>query len=484
MKSRNDYIDFHCHPALKPYGKSYNFKPVRDNSTHRNRSRSIWRYNPPSLGDKLVNFLTGITKFSQSNFTSLANGGVSVICASLYPIEKPFFRNKIKNEFLKDIASNFATGVGRKRVDYIQGINNYFEDLEYEYDFYKQLDGHEVLLPEGKFRYKIVNSFAEIEEIKKKEEIENNKLTTICVVLSIEGMHVLNSDLKKSPDETKFLNNLNAIKSWQHSPFFVTIAHHFWNYLCGHSESFSGIVKKKADQSEGMGLGITSLGKKVIKSLLNTTNGKRILIDIKHMSPQSRSEYYKILDTTPEYANIPIIVSHGAANGLKSFDDRTVGNFSMSKKLNPVEINFYDEEIIRIAKSGGIIGLQLDERRIANEQTIKNTKHSLKRSKIMHYRSELLWNQVQHILQVLDDKKMFAWDCIALGTDFDGIIDPLNSFWTSEELPFLADYLERHAYNHMRNTGFKNAQNNIDADEIIDRIFSSNGMNFFKKHFV
>lgn len=101
----------------------------------------------------------------------------------------------------------------------------------------------------------------------------------------------------------------------------------------------------------------------------------------------------------------------------------------------------------------------------------------------MHYRSELLWNQIQHILEVLDKERLFAWDCMVIGSDFDGIIDPLNAFWTSEELPFLADFLERHAYNYMKDAGFKLAANNIKADEIIERIMTLNGNNFLKTNF-
>jgi microsomal dipeptidase-like Zn-dependent dipeptidase len=101
----------------------------------------------------------------------------------------------------------------------------------------------------------------------------------------------------------------------------------------------------------------------------------------------------------------------------------------------------------------------------------------------MHYRSELLWNQIQHILELLDEEGLFAWNCIVIGSDFDGIIDSLNSFWTSEELPFLADFLERHAYNYMRTANLKVKENSINADEIISRIMSTNGLHFLKTNF-
>ncbi len=477
---KNNYVDFHCHPAMKPFGKSFNYSTIGRNNPNRSRPNSIWKYNPPTLLDKLINYIIHLTKFSQANFTSLAKGGVSVVCVSLYPVEKWFFVNKIKNEFIKDIASNFAAGVGKKRVDAVQAMTNYFKDLEMEYDFYKQLDGVEERLYKEKYRYKIVNNYNEIEAIK---VADKDNVNTICVVISIEGLHVLNQNLNKKPNEKQFLANLQKIKNWDTPPFFVSIAHHFWNHLCGHAESFTSLVKRKVDQSEGLNTGFTSLGKKVVKELLSKTNGKRILVDLKHMSVASRTDYYKIIDSTPSYKNIPIVVSHGAANGIQSFSSRKQIGSKVANKLNPVDINFFDEEIIRIAKSKGIFGLQLDERRIASKSTLKNTKHSARRSKIMHYRSELLWNQIQHFLEVLDNEGLFAWDCIAIGSDFDGIIDPLNGFWTTEELPYLADFLERHAYNYMKNTKLKVKKNNIRADEIIDRIMSSNGYEFLKENY-
>jgi microsomal dipeptidase-like Zn-dependent dipeptidase len=483
MHFNDEYIDFHCHPSLKPFGKSFNYTPTGIHISHRNSKRSIWHYDPPSIFDKLLNYITGLTKFSQANFSSLVRGGVGIVCISLYPLEKWFVRNKMKNELLLDLAANFALGVGDKRIDYIQGITDYFKDVEAQYNFYMQLDGKVVQLPEGKFRYKLVKNFMEIENIKN-QNATGGKVHTICVILSIEGLHVLNTGLRKPFSEVEVLTNLEKIKNWEFRPFITTIAHHFWNQLCGHAESLSGIILKFADQSEGLNSGFTSIGRKVLERLVDDTHNKRIIPDIKHMSIQARKEYYEMLDSeNPKFKNIPVIASHAACNGLKSFDDPVVVHPNTASKLNPAPINFFDEEIIRIAKSKGIIGLQLDERRIVNKKTLKKTKKSLKRNKIMHYRSELLWNQIQHIAQVLDAEGLFAWDCMVIGSDFDGIIDSLNGFWTAEELPYLADYLERHAYNYMLSHKLVHPKNVIDADEIIARIMSINGRKFLKDYF-
>ncbi|MBT8320934.1 MAG: dipeptidase, partial [Eudoraea sp.] len=408
---------------------------------------------------------------------------VGIVCVSLYPLEKWFVRNKIKNELILDLASNFALGIGDKRIDYIQGIDNYYRDVEDQYQFYLQLDGKEFRLPEGRFRYKLVRNYEEIAEIQK-SEYGSKGVRTICVVISIEGLHVLNTGLRQPHSETEVLKNLEKIRNWEFRPFFITYAHHFWNHLCGHAESLSGIILKYTDQSEGMDTGFTPLGRKVLKRLLDNSDGKRILIDIKHMSPLARQEYYSLMDSgDPNYRDIPIIISHGACNGLASHQQQTITFPDTGTKLNPVSINFYDDEILRLAKSGGIIGLQLDERRIAHPDTLKATKKSLKRSKIMHYRSALLWNQIEHIATVLDSHDMFAWGCMGIGSDFDGIIDSLNGFWTSAELPFLADFLERHAYNYMQNPKLKQEKNLINADEIVARIMGGNAIEFMRTNY-
>ena len=56
--------------------------------------------------------------------------------------------------------------------------------------------------------------------------------------------------------------------------------------------------------------------------MLDTSQGNRILPDIKHMSVAARKEYYALLDSgKDEFKDIPIVISHGACNGLASFEN-------------------------------------------------------------------------------------------------------------------------------------------------------------------
>lgn len=474
------YIDLHCHPSLKPYGKSFSIEPGL-NSHNRRDKHSIWFYDSPNFFEKVIQLLCGVCKFTQADCTTLAHGNVRVVCASLYPIERGFFRNDFGTGLISDLAASFATSVGDARVDFIQNIKNYFEDLEREYQYYVQGADKATSTDSGKFKYVLAKDFSTIEGHLESQE------KTIIIIFSIEGLHVLHNDWD-NPDENVALANVRKIKSWEHVPFFVTFAHHFNNHLCGHARSLFDLVGKKTDQTHNMNATFTDMGKKVLRELLSQQNGKRIYIDIKHMSASARRDYIRMItDPNGEYAGqeIPVIISHGAANGLRSMEEKVVDIMETGNTFMKEDINFYDVEILAVARSNGIIGLQLDERRIADKETIKRLKNSVWIGKLRHYRASLLWNQIQHVVELLDKNNLFAWDCIAIGSDFDGIIDPLNGYLTHETIVHLEEYIERHAFNYMQGRALSTIKpfNRIPSDEIVQRIFHSNAMGFMRKFF-
>jgi microsomal dipeptidase-like Zn-dependent dipeptidase len=240
-------------------------------------------------------------------------------------------------------------------------------------------------------------------------------------------------------------------------------------------------------QEEGINTGFTPLGLKVLDKLLDTKSGKRVMIDIKHLSTLARKEYFELMDTKYSGENLPVIVSHGAVNGLHSADDPVVKIPGSHGMFNSADINFYDVEFVEIAKRGGVIGLQMDERRLADEALLKQIKGKIARRKILFHRSKLFWNQIRHIAEVLDSAGHFGWGIQSIGTDFDGVVDPLNGYWTSEELPYLDDYLLKHAYNYMQGDGknlVESRNRKIDPEEIVSRVMTDNGFEFFRKFFV
>jgi len=154
-------------------------------------------------------------------------------------------------------------------------------------------------------------------------------------------------------------------------------------------------------------------------------------------------------------------------------------------KFQPADINFFDDEIVRIGNSGGLFGIQFDERRLASEMELKKTGPRLARRKMLFYKSKLVWNQIQHIAEVLNRHNQFAWGIQCIGSDYDGMINPLNGFWGAEEMPLFDSYLEKHAYNFLESSQSDSLKdfNRLKASDIVERFMRANAWDFLKKNF-
>jgi microsomal dipeptidase-like Zn-dependent dipeptidase len=475
------FIDLHIHPAMKPLGKSFGRTPGLNNPD-RSRKDSLWYYDPPTLPDKALNVGLTFTKFRQSDFTSLAKGGAQVVFASLCGMEKGFVMTKAGTRLIGDTLADLVAGIGKERINYIQEMHDYFTDLEREYQFYKQLDGHRVKFDGCWHQYRLVSNFQEIEALQEGPD------KTIAVLLSIEGGHVFNCGLRmigRTADEQEVLANVDRVKQWEAPLFFMGLTHHFDNELVGHARSLSGLVSKACSQKRGLDEGFSDLGWKVLRKLLDPAQGRRVLIDLKHMSVKARNEYYQFLETKYPDENIPLLVSHGAVTGLKSASEPVEDGFLNSGNFQEKDINFYDDEIIRIGRSGGLFGVQFDERRLGNKGEVKESGKNISRRRMLYKKARLIWNQIQHIAEVLDRNSQFAWGVQCIGSDNDGMVNPLNGYWTAEEMPLLDSYLEKHAYNFMTSPDSEHLMsfNKLTADEIVERFMRENAWEFLKRNF-
>ena len=242
----------------------------------------------------------------------------------------------------------------------------------------------------------------------------------------------------------------------------------------------------KKNQDRGLNSGITELGFKAIDLLLDNTGGKRIPIDVKHLSTASRKAYYNLLDTKYVSEKIPIIASHGACNGKHSIAQWNHTDFPEHEEwFCDIDINFYDSELIRIAKSNGIFGIQLDERRIGSKKAISESKMIFpNKRKQLNKKALLVWRQIQHIAEVLDKEGLFCWGIQSIGSDFDGIVNPINGLWTAENMKDLSEELLNHAENYLLKNLIKlNDFNRINAETIVERVMQDNAMEFIKRNY-
>lgn len=479
------YIDIHCHPSLKPFGKSFKYPPIKQNNLNSGRKNSIWHYSPPNFLERQVSKIITLTKFTQTDFTSLAKADCDVVVIALYPFEKHFLKKRMLGfKFLADLLVNLAAGVSQKRIDYVRNHTSYFQDLNDEYNYFLQINNFAQRINGIDYTYRLVSNYQDIVD-NRNQSFSNRKI--ISIVNSIEGAHAFETGLEKDKDtaiEAKVLDHINSVKKWKHRPLFITLAHHFYNEICGHARSINiGAIKK--NQNRGLNTDITELGFKVIRQLLDNTNVNRILIDVKHMSTSSRLSYYKLLETEYAQENIPIIVSHGALNGKRSIEEHNLFDSGMRKNFRDADINFYDSEIVKIAKSKGIFGIQLDERRIGSKIAIARSRvYFPGKKRRLKRKSLLIWRQIEHSALLINSANLFCWGTVAIGSDFDGIINPMKGLWTSENMKDVRQHLIFHANNFLRDhSPVLLPINIISSEEIIDRILFINAEKFLEQNY-
>lgn len=491
-----NFIDIHCHSVMTHY---------------RNQELNI-----PACEEIQREVFTGTESlrsfYTQSNFAKLVHGGVGAIIISLYPIERKFLLPNFPFEGLLEKAISNITGFSRHNVNEMlaeekAGTIHYYDDLVGEYKYLlSQVD-------------KVCHS-KEIRIVTNYKEYIANKQATdkISIIISIEGAHSLgtikSSDLTKKPElvtitdyNEKYRNNVIALKKWgpngSHTPFFITMGHHFWNMLVGHAESLPFIF----DQKTGKETGFTAAGFKMIEDLLSDhdTNGtphktRRVLIDVKHMSPTARKQYYEYIAEKKRTSglNIPVICSHasvGDAPDLEYFISPVKGNKKDKNKnyFNTSSLSLNDEDIKVIIDSDGIIGIVLHEGRIAGKNAMKEEPYGIDdhhkaikqaQKRIEYYQLELtreknvknkqkLLDWISEKLKEIDEsgrkmregfvnmvlanmykivevyakhnpaKQAKGWDHIGIGSDFDGMINKLDYLGTASEFPELESLILR-----------------------------------------
>ena len=481
MLKKDCFIDIHCHNTMRAW---HNHTP--------NNPTNLWDKNTNQLIDSKVgrfaiNQSKGVAKYSQSNLYSCINGGVRVILDSLYPLERGFINSEsisgkiIGKKGAKALVVN-ATGLSEYRYDYYKENEDYFKELCEQYEFLVSSQGKS---PCGNFAYKVFNNYESL--IKWLSQDENN----LAVIVTIEGAHVfgcgLDSSFNKNPKEleTTLLKNIKKVKAWKYPPFFITFAHHFWNQLCGHATTLPRTTKLFCNQKKGLDTGFTSLGKKVLNELLSTKNGKRILIDIRHMSIEARVEYYSLVkkhNTNNPNDLIPIISSHTAVNGFETIQESIEKKDNM-QKVNSSDffswsINLSKEEIEIIHDSNGIIGIILDKGRHGGAKKLKRINAIKNKSIQKQAYLELILDNVFFYIQAVGKKT--AWDMLTLGSDFDGVITHFDVYDSMDKMASLkADLI-----NYLESTKYKQEfWFSYNPHQILDKIFHFNANEFLKTYF-
>ncbi len=530
------FADSHVHPLMKYiHGE-------RDN---------LWdSYNVTPNPIAIVNKVVGIPSFSQSDFRRLCKGGFEVVFCALHPPEQQIMFTKVGESPLENLVEKIAAQVISIPKDKID------EYQDPRYDHWKQLNKERELiqlnpnpvkkirvgisLKRTECRLQLVNSFTELESIIDENKREKYK-HTIAVILTIEGLHALGTghirffdkDNNFNVNEDTFLQRVDNIKGitndnqgWEFSPIVINLTHAFQNGshyhpegICGHAQALSGAFHTLFRYSEPFGpihgpkwtvalnKPMTDFCRKVIKRMLNldeNPQGKRIIPDIKHMSTATRRNYYAIIDPVNENLDpehrIPVIMSHAAVNGKPSYDENDFNPEDLEKEyadsadFNKWSINLYDNEIIKIHETYGLIGLIFDERILAGGKKLKYLKERKKGQSSPdnpfndvnpdEVYTKLLVDQITYIVQLIYSQPtgvdpVHIWERICIGSDFDGQINPIDDYKKATDFKEfkkeLTDMLSKPAYS--------NLFDQITVEIAVDNICFNNIMEFLRRNF-
>lgn len=517
------FADLHCHPTL------YAFNRLRHTPID-GASEGFDAWNVPASRPGPRSKGARATHYSQCDVRTLAENRVRLVFASLTPIERPFFvaeeRLPFAGELARwasgrtpiDIGRAWATGDRRTatraamrilrnrgplrkvlhqvflgysaaRVRHLMSDRfDYWDELHREYAFLRDGADRDVPLGDG-----INGHYAMVADRETLDATLAADEDRLAMVLTIEGGHVLSLGPgdRRLPAAAIF-ERIDAIRRWPHPVLFLTLAHHFDNGLCGHARSLIDAGFMLLDQSRRMGQGFEpedDLGMAVVRKLLgrndhlDPTGEHPILIDAKHLSPRSRAEYYeRIIRPLLRRADpVPVIFSHAGYSGVRSLNELIDGEDQecdrwVSAGFNAWGLNVSDEDVEMVHRTGGLIGICLD-RRIAGVAP----GHDLPREHHGRVVLRQIFGIVDAVMQddrIPDDEAATIWDCITLGTDYDGAIHPLARYATAANLPDLAadlrDGLE--AWRHTR------AIERLGVDNLVDKVLWRNALEFAQRH--
>jgi microsomal dipeptidase-like Zn-dependent dipeptidase len=522
-------FDFHCHPTMKAM-----LAPLGAEPNPWNNIKVKAKIKIPIVGDIKI----GINDFfnealnSQSSFGQLAKGNVKLIGLALYALEENIAIGLLG---VPKVANGDILQISPDKLKKIKNSKNYFEQIITELDFAlaNTLAPASLGLPAGT-AFKLINTIDDY-----RPDLEPN---TIFCLLIIEGLHCLTNNPTPANAKTQVIQNLDILAQ-RCRLFAVNITHLQQMPFATHASGMQFLKDNLFYPKEN---GLTAIGKDIIKELYK----RKVLVDVKHLGVAARFNLYELRDalllsgkTIP-----PIICTHAGIAGVSNKNkfkyikqrpilvDNKVWKIQYFKKLgvipfsafNHSSINLFDEDIVAILGSKGLIGISLDQRIIGypsddqnandfpfdeefisvqeqgiffnglsptsihptvdTDEVLENVEDHFPpagspREAHLYY----FWNQVIYILEVaqsnpaLDIKDAITRIC--LGSDFDGLINAIDCCTNATQYDDFKNELKAVA----KNAGFWQHsmfnKNTFPIDALIDNIFFANAFNFLMQNF-
>lgn len=511
-------------------------------------------------GQNFLKLIMGNPIDSQSSFRQIEGG--SLVVVMLITLERAYTDIRIL-EAVKELSKSLLTLIRHRDIDNRKSYHDTLKERELRFlmKFNNQVE------PNTGKRYQIINSIQEYPVAP--------DTNTVYVIVGIEGGHNFYTFPQQAVQESgnNMLTVLAALQQWKQDPtkprlFYTTVTHHAQNALSNHPWAIPAAFAPRLDTTNigtftPKGNGLTTWGRQFIDIALHqSATEKRILIDIKHLSAVARSQTYTHIKT--QFPGTPIIASHVGVTGTSwkvrplnndgdmveqrpefpgvsfvRYDMLTIRGFMREDAngnpkpltFNGWSINLYDEDIIEIMASRGLIGLQLEPKILGVEATPEerfskveldnewpnlpvlkhfggNTEDLYSFEPLLHIShtpnntTKLhLWHfcqNIMHIVLVVTLEQQAGnpallgvnpWDHLCVGSDYDGLITAIKPAPTAANLNSLLNQQMIDTLQAMAQF-LNNLHNNFGGNpiitpfDIVHRLRIGNGLTFLKKHFV
>ncbi|MEO1434284.1 MAG: hypothetical protein AAFV80_02025, partial [Bacteroidota bacterium] len=444
-----------------------------------------------------------MVKESQSHFESLARGNVRIACLALSPIQTKFINTKFLTNKNKQETISCLLGIQGDQAFLRKTDRDYFENLVDHIEYLQRFSDKEHSVDGINYQYTLVKDLEDLEEA-----IDNP--TMMAMILTVEGAHALGQSIyideglgDSQEYQVQVLDNVKRLKGimplkpnssdlLDEPILFISLGQHYPNAIVGNTQTFTDFQREVYGEDISLNDGFTSLGKKVVKELTSRQKGRRVLIDIKHMSLEGRKWYYDFVENQRFIGeNIPIVASHVGIAGSSWEDPRYLTSDDSRKNrtrvLNLWQQNLANEEVKMIVESDGLIGISLDQQVIAGEAfqdlVDKTVPGTVQRRQV--YMKLVLANMFAAV-QAANDQK--AWDHLCVGSDYDAMFDPMETYLTADDFPSLGEDIENFLndptdlFDLFTEAEVRRLMFELEPDAIARKVLSDNMINFLKTH--
>jgi microsomal dipeptidase-like Zn-dependent dipeptidase len=475
------FFDFHIHPTLKSL------------FSDRPQKLSPWE----KLDTRMIpDMLRWCTEFkyilqSQANLNQLWYNECRLICVALYAPEE----NLLNNDLI------YGQADGKMKVYLNKAkLNKMIKGTIAPYDLLVKDDLQTLLNPQD---FDITDK--KIVPLFKSQDYDETKADTIYVVFSVEGCHSLASTMLSKISKDDVIRNLDDLTS-KIPVLAINLVHMERSSLCNHAYGMQ-FLKHEQFKPVGMGLSSDGAKiaehcyrKNIMIDVKHMSLMARLQLYNLRNSPSFAGINQPLICTHAGFTGISMKRIPEFVYKMNNYPSKGYGVMYLGKpwlscrgtrpSFNTSSINLFDEDIEAILKSGGMIGLSLDKRilgfadpeghQLANQDTypleveffsMKERQYFQDKEKFSiafekgncienlevseagpvnprlgDYHLRHFMAHIIHLIKVAEKAGININQClkqVCIGSDFDGIINPVWICDTTDELVYFKERFEK-----------------------------------------